>query len=102
MTLLSPAPPLLSGAFTHMHHLKQNAEKSQQLMSGDLEFELIREGIKAASALTWSMKEVWAVPWYLSLIVMDIAGIDLWAEAPQTQMLTHWGENDPVLLEPIH
>lgn len=73
MTLLNPEASLLSGVFTHMHHLKQNDKKSQQLMRGDIE--LIWEGIKAASPLRWSMKKCGLCSG-VSVIVMDTARID--------------------------
>lgn len=72
-------------------------------MSGDLEFELIWEGMKSASPLSWSMKEEHVLCSGASLLLpWTQQGSILWAEAPRTQMLTQRSENDPALLEPIH
>lgn len=66
------------------------------------DFELIWEGLKAASPSHVEHEGIvvcalvsLSLPWTQQELI-------LWAEAPQTQMLTQPSENDPALLEPIH
>lgn len=67
-----------------MHNLKRIDKKSQQVVSGDLDFKLIWEGIKSVSTFIWNRNEVRSLRWYLYIIAMNIVSIDCLNRGPRS------------------